>query len=393
MRFLLTTHGYDRVGGTETYVLTVAEHIQRLGHQVRIYATRCGAMADLTRSRGVEVLDSLDDLVHGGVRDDVVLAQDAGTSYDLAALWPEVPQVYVSHSTMYDIQQPPLVPGPVVAVVALSDRFGRRAEALNAELRVVRMRQPIDSEWLVPDSEPAARPRRALLLGNYLDGHARRLLTETWSDLGVEVVQVGYAGARPGTATLTPRDDIAAADIVVGKGRSVLDAMSCGRPAYVYDVHGADGWVTADSYDAIEADGFAGQALPEVADAARLRRDLDAYDPTMGQVNRQLILKHHGARTHADDLVRLCRELAPDASRGIDEAAELARQLRMRWRAETEVLNLQRSLRAARTRAQQAERDLEGARARRRRLEAHHERLLRSRWVRLGRAVRVVRPR
>ena len=195
-----------------------------------------------------------------------------------------MPQVYVSHSTMFDIQQAPMVRGGAVqAVVALNDRFGRRVDAQNADLRLVRMRQPIDSEWLVPLGEPATRPRRALLLGNYLDGHSRRLLTETWSELGVEVVQVGAHT----TPTLTPRDEIAAADIVVGKGRSVLDAMSCGRPAYVYDVHGADGWVTAESYDGIESDAFAGQAFPGIVDAERLRRDLEAYDPAMGHVNRR----------------------------------------------------------------------------------------------------------
>ena len=43
--------------------------------------------------------------------------------------------------------------------------------------------------------------------------------------------------------------------------------MSCGRPAYVYDAFGGDGWVTADTYDAIEADALAGQAFPDVIDA------------------------------------------------------------------------------------------------------------------------------
>ena len=86
----------------------------------------------------------------------------------------------------------------------------------------------------------------------------------------------------------------------------MLDAMSCGRPAYVYDAFGGDGWVTADTYDAIEADAIAGQAVPDVIDGERLRKDLAAYDPDMGRVNRHLILKHHGARSHVHALVELC---------------------------------------------------------------------------------------
>ena len=119
-----------------------------------------------------------------------------------------------------------------------------------------------------------ATPRRALLLGSYLQGEARRLIIDTWSSLGVEVVQVGQT--HP---TLHPEDDISAADIVVGKGRAVLDAMSCGRPAYVYDAYGSDGWMTEDSYADLEADSIAGQAYPGIVDAARLRADLAGTTP------------------------------------------------------------------------------------------------------------------
>src|SRR5215210_6736347 len=118
MRMALATENYHGIGGTETYVHTVAEQLQRLGHQVRVYSPHLGGMAQLTRGRGVDVVGRLEDL---GEPDDVVLAQDAATSYELAGLWPEVPQVYVSHSTMFDLQQPPLVKGTVQAVVVMSE--------------------------------------------------------------------------------------------------------------------------------------------------------------------------------------------------------------------------------------------------------------------------------
>ena len=204
---------------------------------------------------------------------------------------------------------------------------------MDARLRIVRLRQPIDTERLVPRRPLPATPRRALLLGSYLQGEARRLIIDTWSSLGVEVVQVGQT-THP---TLHPEDDISAADIVVGKGRAVLDAMSCGRPAYVYDAYGSDGWVTADSYADLEADSIAGQAYPGIVDAARLRADLARYDPTMGHVNRTLVLKHHQARTHAQELVQLFGEVAPVAAPRVTEARELARLVRLRWRAEGEL--------------------------------------------------------
>ena len=85
-----------------------------------------------------------------------------------------------------------------------------------------------------------------------------------------------------------PELEIADADIVVGYGRSALEGMAAGKAVYVYDHGGGDGWVTAESYPALEANGFAGSATDDVIDKERLRADLLAYDADMGLVNREL---------------------------------------------------------------------------------------------------------
>jgi hypothetical protein len=425
MRIVVATHSFHHVGGTETYVLTVAEQLQRLGHEVGVYAQQLGDMVLVARGRGVDVVG---DPAQLGFDPDVVLSQDAPMAYDLADRYPDVPQVFVNHSNTFDPQLPPLVPGIVSVVVVMSERFRARLEALDADLRIVRLRQPIDTERLVPRRPPAVFPRRVLLLGNYLAGDARRLLVDTWSELGLEVVQLGTV-TRP---TMQPEVEIADADIVVGKARALLDAMACGRPAYVYDAFGGDGWLTADNYDAIEADALAGQAFPDVIDAERLRKDLAAYDPTMGHVNRTLILKHHQARTHAYGLVSLFEEVLaqPHVERRGTESRELARQLRLRWRAEEELIGLRSAFQGATERQAaeiaeiraaaadahhetallahrlhetevalaaeralrvDAERGRDRARARGRRLRARYAALLSHRWVRVGAALRLVR--
>ena len=50
----------------------------------------------------------------------------------------------------------------------------------------------------------------------------------------MECVSIGVHG----TTAPDPAAEIAAADIVVGKARAILDAMACGRAAYVLDVAG-----------------------------------------------------------------------------------------------------------------------------------------------------------
>ncbi len=42
MRIVLGTHSFRGIGGSETYLLTAAEHLQRLGHDVTIHAVEGG---------------------------------------------------------------------------------------------------------------------------------------------------------------------------------------------------------------------------------------------------------------------------------------------------------------------------------------------------------------
>jgi hypothetical protein len=73
LRLVLATNRFAEIGGSETYLLTVAEQLMRLGHGVTIYATELGKMAELARERGVEVAAEEDDLPAAC---DVALTQD-----------------------------------------------------------------------------------------------------------------------------------------------------------------------------------------------------------------------------------------------------------------------------------------------------------------------------
>jgi hypothetical protein len=129
---------------------------------------------------------------------------------------------------------------------------------------------------------------------------------------------------------------MAGADIVIGLGRGILEAMACGRAAFVYDWSGGEGWVTPDSYPSIEADGFAGRG-EAVIDATALARGLKEYDRSMGPVNRDLVVVHHRANVHAQQLIEIFRRLAPKAERPEAPLGDMARLVRLEWRARAEL--------------------------------------------------------
>jgi hypothetical protein len=234
---------------------------------------------------------------------------------------------------MFDLQAPPQLPGIVGAIVVLNDRVGRRMRSHATGADIVRLRQPIDTARFSPCGSLPEVPRRALLLSNNPNADRLTMLEAACEGAGIELARVGGTAGH----TSDPRPQFAAADIVIGYGRSILEAMACGRAAYVYDWKGGDGWITAESYPAIEADGFASRSGRMTADAGRLADDLRRYSASMGPVNCDLVYAHHGANTHAQELVELLQSLAEPPERPRAALQEMARLVRLEWRARGDV--------------------------------------------------------
>ncbi|HVE68403.1 MAG TPA: hypothetical protein VNB64_07465 [Solirubrobacteraceae bacterium] len=339
MRLILGTHHLIAPAGADTYLITVAEQLLRLGHDVTVHALDQGPMADRARERGIVVTGADTELpleVDGAIVHDEVVA------LKLAARYPHVPRVFVCHSDRFGIDTPPQVPGMVAAVVAMSDRVARYVEGMAVVPEIVRLRQPIDLERFRPAGSARAQARRLVAIGNYLDGERRTALSEVADELGLECRFFGAGDQR----TDAPEVEMAAADIVVGKSRVMIEAMACGRAAYLYDYFGADGWVTPESYPAMEADAFWGEATDEPADRARLRRELAAYRPEMGMLNRDLAVLHHSVRDHAGALIDLLDRLRGDraAVRVDAPLATMAVMAQRAWLAESALIDVRRQV-------------------------------------------------
>ena len=317
-------HVLDWWGGSVTYTLTVARELVRLGHRVTTFSPRVGEPGRVARGWGLEVVDSEQGLPETC---GVVFAQDAWSAYTLGARYPETPVVACIHGDETDVFFPPQLRGLVSATVALYDRVAARARALATDAPVVRLAQPVDLRRFTPHGPLVNPPRRALALGNYLRGDRREQLASVCEQAGLEL---RFVGVHDGSSA-APEHELNTADIVIGKARAIVEAMACGRAAYVYDHNGGDGWITPDTYERHAADNFAGQSTKDVIDVARMRKDLAAYSPEMGVANRDLAVLHHNVTRHAHELVELFRDLAPRTMLAPDPLTELARLVAVQW--------------------------------------------------------------
>jgi hypothetical protein len=339
MELVLTALTLDAPGGMQSYLLTIAPQLERLGHEVTLYAPEQGTMADVARSRGLRVArreHELPDIC------DAVIAQDGVTLLDMADRYPDSIRVIVVHSAEYDIHLPPGPEGTVSFAVVMNDAVERRVRATAQPLRVERLRQPMDTDRHRPVGALRDRPRRVLMLGNYLSDRGRDALVRVCEASGLEWRQVGAHGE------LLP-DPLAAineADIVIGQGRSALDAMASARATWVYGPIAGDGWVTPATYATLEADGFRGRATDHILNAESFGQALEEFDPSMGADNRKLITLHHSAYEHAIELVELL-DTTPAEHKVDAPLRELARVVRTQYEAQSGMEGMANQLRAA----------------------------------------------
>jgi hypothetical protein len=340
-----------------SYLVTVAEHLERLGHEVHVFAA--------------EPLPSPPELRVVGVDRDLPLAPDAIYTQDaeaallLADLYPLTPQLFAAHSDRGELWLPPQLAGIVARVAVFDERSAERARAMSLPHELVRLRRPVDLERRTPRGQLPERPRRARLALAGLSDYRRGVLQRALADARIEAADDG--------------------DFAVGRGQAVVDALADGLAAYVYGDEGGAGWVTPERYELLEADGFAGLSHPTATTYERLRSDLDSYDAAMGPANRALATAHD-VRAHAQELTGLLAELAPRRDPVAAPLRELARLVRLEAATARRAEQHAHDAATAHTRASELEQELDETRSRAMELErraAELERSLRDAEARL----------
>lgn len=299
MRILITNHRLTARGGSETYVETVMVALRRLGHEVIAFSPALGDVAATLRRLGFEVHDDPKRLPSGI---DVIHGQHTNAIAQVRRALPSVPLVFVAHSWFIPIEDPCVDLGPA-ALVALNDRIEARLRSMpfGPEVAIHRLRQPIEIGFFEGDRRPpAAQARCALLVSRKIRGRLDAIHAAC-ERAGIELRVL--RGESP-----DPRLEMAAADIVMASGRSALEAMSMGRPTLVIDQTACAGWITDESWEEIERDGF-GTGAPHGSPP-----DLDAllagYSHEFGDQARMLAVHQHAAQDHASALVGIYRSIA-----------------------------------------------------------------------------------
>ena len=128
----------------------------------------------------------------------------------------------------------------------------------NAEIPTLIARNVYDDRWLVPGAglakPPADAPNLAVVSNHLIAELDERL--EAASERGL--CRFTHFGYPESSVTITP-ELLMEFDAVITVGRTVLPAAALGKPVYLCDIHGTEGWLRPDTYAESQLHSFSGR--------------------------------------------------------------------------------------------------------------------------------------
>jgi hypothetical protein len=259
------------------YVRDLALALMRRGHFPVLYSTVLGDVADELRAATVPVVDDLrvlnipPDLIHGQHHLDAMTAM---------LQFPHVPAIYVCHGWLPWEELPPVFPS-IRRYVAVDDLCRERlltTSGIVAE-RIDMLYNFVDLDRFGLRDPLPATPASALIFSNAAtDGSFVHTIREACQAFGIERIDV--AGAASGNAIALPERVLGGYDIVFGKARCALEAMSVGCATVVADFAGLGGMVDTGNMQRMRRLNFGVRTMQ----AAAISKDgvlsaLRAYNP------------------------------------------------------------------------------------------------------------------
>ena len=326
LRILITCEALSGRGGTELYIRDVARSLLRLGHAPVVYASRLGDVATEIRNMTVPVVDRLDALA---AAPDIIYGQHHLPTMTALLRFADVPAVYVCHDWYGQSAFAPRFPRILryVAVdVTCRDRL--TCEDGIEQSRVLLLPNSVDLERFERRPPLPAKPRRALVFGNYTkESPHLAALREACARRGI---QLDVIGELMNNAVAKPEAALKDYDIVFAKGRAALEALAVGSAVIVYTgIRFLGSMVRAEDVERLLPLNFGiraiGDALAPQELALRAGRELQRYDPIDAAKATGWVRENAGQAAAMQAIAEMCEEVVAEyeqSKAGLDPRSE-----------------------------------------------------------------------
>jgi hypothetical protein len=272
MKLLIANNHLENLAGSELHTIDLCRGFRRAGHQVAVFTLKPGMMADTLREEGFQV-SSLPDLRSLSAEEfDLVYLHHATCEVVLGLIFAgRIPIVRGYLGIVPPLEKP--INGDFLSGKTYgSELVERTYSGLHTDVPALIARNIYDDKQLPLDAALGEPPRgmpNFAVVSNQLVPALSGLLEKAAEEGLCRFTHFGLPrNSVPVTAEL-----LAPFDAVVTIGRTVPLTAALGKPVYVCDVHGADGWLTRENFGECQTNSFSGRILG-VKDWDLVRRQL-----------------------------------------------------------------------------------------------------------------------
>ncbi len=276
MRILISNCRLRKVGGTENYTYALAVELLRRGHEVEYFTFLSGEISERLKAIGVPFMNH--------AQYDLILSNHIPT---VKRLCYKGYLIQTCHGTIPRLEQPCKMADAHVAVTKeVSDYLNKKGYPNHIILN------GIDCQRFEPCTPISPTLKRVLSLCQ--SDEANNFLRACCEKAGVEFSQLN----KHTDNVWAVEEQINQVDLVVGIGRSLYDAMACGRCVISYDhriymkAGWGDGYLSAENIETSIRHNCSGRGLHRTFTEAEFIEELKKYNPADGVWARQYALEH-----------------------------------------------------------------------------------------------------
>lgn len=330
LKILLGNNTLSLLAGSETYLLTLALQLKRIGHQVECFSPELGIIADKLERENIKCFKNIQSLGIGPFS--VVLEEKPKYDYDIiiASHWhivkylkeqfPTTPIISIIHGIIHwmdndfgkKIKAPehPADPAIVDQFICPSEEVQELLKKeYNIEAIIIRNFFDIKEFETVKAITDFSKPKTFLVNSNYTDrnGADIGLIREVARHYDAKLIAIGQNFSLTDNIIQAIND----ADIVVGMGRSVLEGVCAGRLGIVHGRWGTGGIINAENIYQLRRFNFSGRnSKGKFFTKEELIKEIDKYyNAQTIQWGVQYMKTEHNVNYAADMFIRLARDL------------------------------------------------------------------------------------
>lgn len=329
LRILLGNQTLALLAGSETWTLTLAFALKKLGHEVECFSPRLGIISEKLKAADIPCHSSMEagsnkpfSVVLEPARNfdyDVIISNHNEVVSYLRSRFPRKPIISTIHGIMHTMKdrsgkelkapEHPALEAGVNQFVAVSEEVQEKLRAeYNIDSTIIRNFFDL-KKFNVKRPITADKPKQFLVNTNYADARDPEieLIRQVVKHYGAKLSAVGQNFAQTDDLTRAIED----ADVVVGMGRSVLEGVCAGRLGIVHGRWGTGGIICEENLDVLRRCNFSGRnSEGRMMTKEEMIAEIDKhYNARTIAWGRDYIVKNHNAVTAAEAYVAIARSL------------------------------------------------------------------------------------